>query len=513
LNNALASDLEARYPGRDTRALSRDFLELRGLEQRIDDSSEATELIRNRTEAIRLAASRLFEGTAQPQVPGPVLDAEQEGLLELLTEKVRSKIFDTFIEGAHLPPISIISCGGQPATRSLVSLPYAGFLRATASYRSEVRALLISPDADLRQGAAWALWLRFQEADALRIFLEDSRHPDLMTRARALRVLATIRNVEAAPLFPPLLRNSSPELRQVGLWGVQALEVRSAIPELEKLIFDDNAAVAETAIEVLGSLKPPGARPLLMRLLSGSERLAWKASMVLPAFRSAADIDAFVNRLADLRASENERWLILGVLTRITAHPGLQIGEADSLYRRTPLASETIREWRNWWRGHRRESAAERFRTSVADLVELFVKGDTRESTMAALTLSRLVPALMSVTTSHPPTPRERDAIQRWWRDARGGDPWSLLASGGVVPDSGLDLAMDIDPQRTRLQLVASLREYPSASESYHPNPSHGWLAQFAGVDFGDPAVALCDTREKIVADWLAWAKKEDWIQ
>ena len=545
LKRTLAADLEGIYPLRDTQALGRDFLRLRRLGERIGDPVEALELFWDSREPVRVAASRLFEGArprgpfppadrssagsrvwyatlrarlmgfsfAPPSPPGPELDQEQRGYLEALLKKEREKFFKALIDGAQRPLASAIVCGGQPRTKALVFLPYAGFLLSTTTYQNEVRGLLESSDADLRHGAAWALWLRFRDAGAVRVFLEDASNPDLMVRARALDALQMIRYPEATPLFPPLLKDSSPELRQVGLWGVRGFSVRSALPEVENLVLDDNAAVAETAIDVLGSLRPPEARPLLMRLLGGPERLAWKASTALSGFRTNSDIDALVTRLVDKSASERERWLILGVLTEITAHPSPQLWPSAPLQRpAVPLAPETTREWQDWWNRNRRENAGEKFRSNVATLVEHFLKGDDREASMASWSLQRLVPELAPYTTSHPPTPRDREFVERWWRDARGSDPWSMLSSSGIVPEASLDLAMEIDPRRTRQQLIAPLlREFPSFFDSFYTGTGQQTLVRFAGVDFGDPTPALCDAREKIVSDWLAWAKKEGW--
>src|SRR5206468_1929264 len=147
--------------------------------------------------------------------------------------------------------------------------------------------------------------------------------------------------------------------------------------------------------------------------------------------------------------------LILGVLTEITAHSCRQMWPPASLqHPMVPMAPETIREWQEWWSRHRMENAGERFRSGVATLVERFVKGDDREATMASWSLERLVPDLAPYTTSRPPTAREREFVERWWHDAQGSDPWTMLSSGGVVREASLDLAMEIDPWRTRQQLI-----------------------------------------------------------
>ncbi len=89
-----------------------------------------------------------------------------------------------------------------------------------------------------------------------------------------------------------------------------------------------------------------------------------------------------------------------------------------------------------------------------------------------------------------------------------------MLAKNGVFPDANRDLGMDIDPLRLRRQLLAPLTRvlHQDRHSVYYSNPQHQYLVETAGVDFGDPQLALCELQEVMVWNWLTWAKQEGWI-
>jgi HEAT repeat protein len=387
-------------------------------------------------------------------------------------------------------------------------LPDRVLLDAGVEYEAEIRTLLESRDYPVRHAAAWALWNLLRDPGALSIFLKDAGSADAATKASSLFVLQAIRHEPSAPLFLPMLRESSPGLRQVGLLGVQAFEIRGSLPEVENLVTDRDGAVAQVAVTTLGVLHPPEARSLLLALVSEDGPLAYTATQALASYRSPSDVDFFVARLSPSDATEREKEALTGILSKITGHPSLQWWSDYFATGPKPqnLDAATIADWTTWWKRHRGQAAGERQKDVLASLVE----GVLREKDEA-----RRMRLARQIGSYFPNLPYP---VAEWWQAHKNESAWAIMTSADADPLFNITLLMEIDQSKARQLLfstfmrrargeVLSFQRYQGSESNYQ------LLVRMSGVDFGDPLVAQCGARDQILTNWEEWARKEGWAQ
>ncbi len=407
----------------------------------------------------------------------------------------------------HLPP--------EPRVKE----PSDVFLRkAGPDFEPEIRNCLRSDDPRVRQAAARALVEMFRDEEALEVLRGEAREAPGPLRAGVLRFLARIRDVPSADLFPPLLQDENPLLRQIGVLGVGRFRLRSHLPDLLSRVTDLDPTTASLAVAALAEWHPAEALPLLLTLAVRDGPLAEEAGYALLRYRSREDLDALLAALEDPRATEVGKKRLLGVLSSVTLREGPELvglrisGPAASS---PPVSPQTLADWKRWWKKHRLDPPAVRIRASLEELVQTYVRHQEPRWHYAGSILHRRFPGSSCFDATYlSPTCRERTLS--WWASIQNLPVWEILTSEPATIRANVDLLDDLDPLQCKREVFAAFdamwRRYPPQSwpawDSGTPS-LHDLLVERAGVDFGDPAMSKGEPRERILEQWRAWARRE----
>ena len=456
-------------------------------------------------------------------LPPPAFSAEERTWVEGLLREERRNYFSDLVDGLiHPKSSSSIGCGigGYSPPSPSISMPSDVFMReAGMAFEAEIRDVLRSPETVVRHAAALALWKMLRDPLALAVFAKDASDTNTKVRASALWTLQSLRRQEAAPLFPHLLTEKDALLRQVGVMGIRTFDIQGALPDVLSLVADQDVTTAGLAVGTLGQCRFTEARPLLLRLILDGSTLADTAAVALTNFRTNADLDAFLAAASKPGASEAAQIKLLGVVSEITRRPGPQpLGPYMALGQNQKLQPGTLDDWKTWWTSHRQQSPGERAMNVLGEEVRLLLsESDEKKLGPTQGYVKRRLPGLGCVANWGHLSPQCHDIVAFWWASHEKDDAWTLFTSSESDPWMNLDLLLDVDPQRTR-RLLFTVFYHSAKGDFLSPWPSsaisesaHDRLVRFAHADFGDPGPARCGTKEKIVADWLAWAQKEGW--
>lgn len=322
----------------------------------------------------------------------------------------------------------------------------------------------------------------------------------------------------SADLFPPLLQDDDPLLRQVGVLGVGRLRLKSHLLDLLARVTDLDLTTASLAVAVLAEWHPAEARPILLALAVREGPLAEAAQYTLRRYRSREDLDALLAALEDPRATEVGKKRLLGVLSSVTLREGPEfVGLRISgyAYSAPPLSAQTLADWKRWWKRHRMDPPAVRIRASLGELVHTYVQQDERRSPYAGSTLRIRFPGFGCFDGTYV-SPICREQTLSWWASNQNRSVWEILTSEPASLRANVDLLDDLDPVQCKREVFAAFdamwRRYPPQSwpgwDSGTPS-LHDLLVERAGVDFGDPAMAKGEVRERILEQWRAWARRE----
>ena len=537
----------------DRSAFARAFLESRGLSVSISDPSPAARACCSPSYPIRLQAEiwldehfrpglnlpdisnqedckawlKTYDGTLrnwkEPSFPPPSLsEQDRRWIVQLLLRRQKAH-FDSLVDDLVNPkPSGVIVCGapgGYGPASPAVWQPSDVFIRqGNLEYEPDIRGLLERPEPIVRHAAAFALWKMFREPAALEVFKKDAQSTDAKLRASSLNTLLKFRRKEEADVYPSLLTEKDPLLRQVGLAGVQAFSRRDTLPEVLSLVADSDGTTSTMAVDTLGLWQSREALPLLIRLVKGDGPRATNAALALTHFRSREDLDQLLATAADTKIPEAARIRFLGILSQITKRHGLQYCDiAMTFGRNQKLEPATVKEWQSWWNAHRDKAPEQRFRDVLAEQVDILMesKDDARTSVVRA-SLRSLVPNASCLEGPGPTTPKCQDTVTAWWSVCKTQSTWSILANPQAAPWSYLDVLWDIDPKRAQKLLFArfhqaSLMSYDPSLRNWSQDYPYTQLVLRAGVDFGDPTAARCGIKDIVLANWLSWAKREGW--
>lgn len=455
----------------------------------------------------------------------PVLSEEDRRWIAGVLLKRRATRFGSLVDALiHPKPSDVIFCGGPrgigPASPGIWQ-PSDVFIReANIEYEPEIRDLLKRPEPIVRHAAALALWKLLRDPAALEVFKKDARSPDVNLRASSLNTLQRFRRKEEAALFPPLLTDKDPLLRQAGLAGVQAFSLRDTLPDVLSLVADSNGTTSAMAVDTLGLWESREALPLLVRLVIEDGPRASSAALALTHFRAREDLDHLLALAADTKNPGAARIRFLGVFSQITRRQGLQYCDiALTFGRNQKLEPATLQEWQSWWSAHREEDPERRFRDILAEQVSVVMQSkDDARSNMARAMLKSLFPGGYCLDGPGPTASQCRDTVAAWWASCKTQGTWSIIANPQASPWSYLDVLWDIDPKRAQKLLFsrfyqAGLVHYDTSLQGWSQDYPHTQLVLRSGVDFGDPGVARCGAKDQILADWLAWARREGWAE
>ncbi len=544
---SLAIALEAVFPDFDDQAFARMFLGLRGAgpielrPERLLDFEQSTyydsaveTLTRERERERTPSASQLPSNWSQLQIaawemtfrmkfksdavapeslPGPQFSSDERQWLRDLLAKTRSEHFEDLVRRTTAPD-GIIACRfGPEATPSLVPELRGTFVASALDYLPELRGLLSSPNRVHRHEAAWALWQRAQDQDAVRLLLQDATTGDSAVKTSAFDILRRIHYAPAAPKFSLLLDESAPELRQVGLWGVRDFNRLPPIRRLLELTQDEDASVSETAIETLGSAGTSESRDLLLEMLREDPRRARKAAWALTKYRRDEDINAFMSRLTRRSHSPQEKqflfYIVRSAVGELLTRPPWRTEGLNE-----PPTRDLVQHWQEWWRNRRSEPPTERFKSRIDVLVGDLLHASEERQRYAAWALYTLLPSPVRYKIDlldSDPELENLQAVQDWWRDHRQLELAELMTSH--APELGVQgspnkwiLLYAFEPSNARNELMLEL--YRSVGRPFRQRESaaHRMLVAYERVDHGDPALVACELRARVLEDWSAWA-------
>ncbi len=474
--------------------------------------------------------ARLSVSTGEPALSPPALTRQDSAWIDGILKEARTAYFNKLVSDlAHPSPKMKMAVDfaygvvGGYTSHLAVSTPSDIFIRkAGPEFEPEIRACLVSPEARVRYAAALALWKMFRDPDALAVFKKDARTGNSRQRAEALNMLQVFCRRESSALFPPLLVNRAPVLRRVGLLGVNTFEMKTTLPEVLTLVTDQDAATAALAVVTLGDWHPPEARPLLLALAARDGPLAPAAASALTHYRSREDIDALLAAAGDSQTLEGARLRLIGVLSKITLRVGPQPIDRFVLPKKVQkLQPGALDDWKSWWAKHRREQPGKRAKSVIEDHIRFLLSNPGGPKVWwTARTLKQQFPGLTCLGYNGTPSLMCHNALLRWWNIHGRESPWDLFTSAESDPWENLDLLWQIDPKATKRLLFTTFYRFaegnftnPWQRSGYHGESFHGRLVRYAHVDFGDPTLARCGVREKMLNNWLAWARKEGWAE
>ncbi len=466
------------------------------------------------------------ERLALPPVPtrrSPGMSEEDVAWLKRILEAGKSDYFNRLIGDLVNPPkgSGMVGCriaGYSPPTPSVSPPSKLLLTSAGVEFIPELRQTLASPLPAVRQAAAYALWKMLRLPEAMAVFERDAHDPDSRVSAPALMAIEMFRIQRDAALFPPLLKDKNVNLRQAGLLGVRAFNLRETLPELTGLVVGPNSTVRALAVDTLGWLHPPQARPLLSRLVEDGGPLADTAAAALIHYRAREDLDALMQELVAAKTPETAKLRFVCILSAITGRAGRQAVRpflVQSLNQN--LAPETIQDWERWWARHRQEPVETRTKGIIVDTVRLALQSGNGEACGARQRLSPLLRNVYCLGGRWPLTPQCRELVQEWWHRVHTESAWRILTGPDADYTASMDALWDIDPARTRRLLFTTFilwaQGHYSAPRSSSTESPYDRLVRYAGVDFGDPTQARCGTKAAMLRDWLSWARREGWAE
>lgn len=461
------------------------------------------------------------------QEPKSILSDKDKTWLENQLLKERKRYFDSLIEDLVNPKSSGICESKVPGFESAhpdVWEPSDIFIsKAGLEFRTEIRSLLSHEKPIVRHSAALALWKMLRDPESLNVFKKDAEAGDVNLQASSLNTIQKLRCKEMASFYPPLLKSDKAILRQVGLVGVQVFDLREAISDVISLVADPDSTTSSLAVDILGKMHPPEAKPLLMKIVLENYPLAGRAAMALTHYRTNDDIEYFLNSALKEDTSSVSQQRLIGIISRITGRPGLQrFDPYMTLWpAKNEINKETIQDWKEWWEVHRKDSPDKRFMSILAELVNTALNGNDEKLVHYAqwqLGRWKLIPNNYCFDRTGPVTPQCRETISKWWNRTSGKKVWDILADSGSESDYLLEICLEIDPDLTRKAIFSSFYQHAVGNNSavyfrLGTGDNYQTIVELSGVDFGNPSHAKCETKEKVIADWLMWAKSEGWAE
>ncbi|MCI0618258.1 HEAT repeat domain-containing protein, partial [bacterium] len=243
----------------------------------------------------------------KPVLPGPALSNSDERKFQEMQRQANEIVFERKIYDFYNPIETFVTPELGPAdTQIYAAQPNNCFIPDGSKYLEQLNRLKTRSDDNLRYAALWALWHLNRDPEILETWMKDANQNDTSAtgsylKARALFVLQKIRYKPSADLFPSLLHDEKPLLRQNALFGVQSFNLYETYDDVKKLFGDPDEAVSETAIATLGYLKSDGSREILIQYLKGTYRQAFAANAALKKYRTLNDI----NRMAEFLKQPN----------------------------------------------------------------------------------------------------------------------------------------------------------------------------------------------------------------
>jgi len=387
-----------------------------------------------------------------PALPEPVLSTSDEHKFREMLQQANELVFDQKIYNFYNPIESEAEGPPGPSDTPIYAAQPTGFLIQDGSkYLDQLNRLKTKSDDNLRYEALWAIWQLNRDPEILETWMNDATQNDTSAtgsylKARALSILQKIRYKPSMNLFPPLLHDEKPLLRQTALLGVQSFKLYETYDDVKKLLSDPDEPVSETAIETLGYLKSEDAREILIQYLKGTYRQAFAANAALKKYSGLNDIDRMAELLKQSNLSGQQRIMLFDVVSELTFRPEPQSKYWDMKFEKVPV--ESISNWLQWWKDNRNKSKASWYETADKNL---------------ALTLSI-----------------SKDALE-------------YQKQTDINAKNGLRSIFE--------NFVTSTRKRESVDEAYKV------LLNFSEEDFGNPGIAFCSARDRILRDWIQWAK------
>lgn len=469
----------------------------------------------------------LVKAMAEQEEPATVLSAKDKTWLENQLLKERKKYFDSLIEdlvNSRSSGICESKVAGFESAHPDIWEPSDIFIsQAGLEFRKEIHALLSHEKAIVRHSAALALWKMLRDPESLDVFKKDAEAVDVSLQASSLNTIQKLRCREMASFYPPLLKSDKAILRQVGLVGVQVFDLKDAMPDVISLVADPNSTTSSLAIDVMGKMHPPEARPLLMKLLLENYPQAERSTVALTHYRTNDDIDYFLSSALKEGTSSTDQQRFIGIISRITGRPGLQRFDPymRSWSAKEEINKETLQDWKEWWEVHRKDSPDKRFMSILAELVNSALNGSDEKMIHYAqwqLGQWKLIPNSYCFDRTGPVTPQCRETVSKWWNRTSGKKAWDVLADSGSESEYLLEICLEIDPDLTKKAIFSSFYQHAVGNNSagyfrLGRGDNYKTIVELSGVDFGNPSLAKCETKEKVIADWLMWAKSAGWAE
>jgi HEAT repeats len=388
----------------------------------------------------------------KPVLLGPRLSGSEERKLDEMLKQAKDIAFEQKLYYFYNPVNAVVTPAlGPPDTEAYPAQPFDFFVQDASKYLDQLNRLKTATDDNLRYEVLWALWMLTRDPKILETWMNDATQKDTSAtgsylKARALFVLQKIRYKPSTKLFPPLLHDEKPLLRQTALFGVQSFKLYETYDDVKRLLSDPDEAVSETAIATLGHLKSEDAREILIQHLKGTYRQAFVANAALKKYRSFSDIDRIAEYLKDPNLSTQQRIMLFDVVSELTYRPEPQWKYWDTKFENVP--AESISKWLEWWKENKSKPRSSWYETADKNL---------------ALTLG--------ISTEAAEYQKE----------------------------------LDIDTQNALASIfenfVPAIRKGESVDEAYKI------LLNYSDEDFGNPGVAFCSAKDRILEEWIQWAR------
>ena len=450
--------------------------------------------------------------------PGADFSKSENDWMITLINAERKHYLKKILQQVYNPPSELIVCPGPvmgsscPIARPPEELSGIGKFIPSAillnnfdnDFLEDYSAFARSKDEKLKNAALWALWHLKRDEDAIKTWLKDAKGNNHDARYKALYILQYLRYRPAAFLYPQLLQDTDPVMRYLGLLGIHAFKMGEAKEKILKLLDDPNENIKGTAILTLGKLEINEARPILFNMLDEKGPTYYCAIVALKDFHDPQDIDYLLHQVNAAKITIDQTDALREIMQSYSNKyaPFIMLIPAKS---GVWIFQDLVKSW-NKWKKLREEHTYDKFiMAGYDDLVSKCLNElDTMQAGMACMKIKQLFPMLGDSTGD---VQRYRSMLDSWWLAHKDGDPWEILTGYEMRTNEKIDLLLQLNENKTLRYLFSLFVNSCRYASGGYNSPSHQFFADYAGEDFGDPCQAYCAAKDKIIDDWLNWAR------
>jgi HEAT repeat protein len=203
---------------------------------------------------------------------------------------------------------------------------------------------IASRDATVRVGAAKTMAGVRHELSVKALVAQMASESSAQVRQECIKALAALEMKEALPAVERALTDEARSVRLAAVWGLYHLAGTESVPALIRMFYDEDEEVRRRAITCIGWLGQEELAVELLPLLDDNSVSVGRAAVeAMGNLRSRQTVSALIERLNDTDVSI--RKAVLGVLKTIT-------GKAMSgpFPRNEKSLQRLIARWQEWWK-------------------------------------------------------------------------------------------------------------------------------------------------------------------